>query len=40
MSNPNDYIKQKERALQRKLELIKMKGSKCEICGYGELPTS
>lgn len=34
MSNPNDYLKQKERALTRKLELIEAKGGKCEICGY------
>ena len=34
MANPNDYLKQKERALTRKLELIKTKGGKCEICGY------
>lgn len=34
MKNPNDYIKQKERALTRKLELIAMRGGKCEICGY------
>ena len=32
--NPNDYEKQKERALTRKLEIINMKGGKCEICGY------
>lgn len=32
--NPNDYVKQKERALSRKLELIKLKGGKCERCGY------
>ena len=32
--NPNDYAKQKERALSRKLELIRLKGGKCEICGY------
>ena len=30
----NDYIKQKERALTRKLEIIESKGGKCEICGY------
>ena len=34
MSNPNDYLKQRERALTRKLELIEAKGGKCEICGY------
>ena len=34
INNPNDYIKQKERALTRKLELINLKGGKCEICGY------
>lgn len=32
--NPNDYVKQKERALSRKLELIELKGGKCEMCGY------
>jgi hypothetical protein len=32
--NPNDYKKQKERALSRKMELISIKGGKCEICGY------
>jgi hypothetical protein len=32
--NPNYYVKQKERALSRKLELIKLKGGKCEKCGY------
>lgn len=32
--NPNDYEKQVERALIRKLELIEYKGGKCEICGY------
>ena len=34
MSNPNNYLKQQERALTRKLELIEEKGGKCEICGY------
>ena len=32
--NPNYYLKQKERAIKRKLELIKYKGGKCEVCGY------
>jgi predicted Zn-ribbon and HTH transcriptional regulator len=32
--NPNDYLKQKERALSRKLEIIRLKGGKCERCGY------
>lgn len=32
--NPNDYVKQKERALTRKLEIIQLKGGKCEKCGY------
>ena len=32
--NPNYYLKQKERALVRKLELIAERGNKCEICGY------
>jgi len=34
MQNPNSYLKQKERSLLRKLELIKEKGGKCKICGY------
>ena len=34
MKNPNDYANQKERALTRKLELIAMRGGKCELCGY------
>lgn len=32
--NPNNYIKQSERGLKRKLELISYKGCKCEKCGY------
>ena len=32
--NPNYYEKQKDRALKRKYELVKLKGGKCEICGY------
>lgn len=32
--NPNNYLKQRERALIRKLEMIDMKGGKCEVCGY------
>jgi hypothetical protein len=32
--NPNYYEKQQERAWSRKLELIKMMGGKCSICGY------
>lgn len=32
--NPNNYLKQKERAITRKLEIIKLKGGKCEKCGY------
>lgn len=32
--NPNYYLKQRERALVRKLEIIKLKGGKCEKCGY------
>ena len=32
--NPNEYKKQKERALKRKLELIELKGGKCQKCGY------
>lgn len=34
--NPNSYEKQKERAIKRKLELIKLKGGKCEKCGYSK----
>ena len=34
--NPNSYEKQKERAIKRKLELIKLKGGKCEKCGYNK----
>lgn len=32
--NSNNYKKQCERALKRKLELIELKGGECEICGY------
>lgn len=32
--NPNNYEKQKERAISRKYELVESKGGKCEICGY------
>lgn len=32
--NSNNYAKQRERALIRKLELIRYKGGKCEKCGY------
>ena len=32
--NPNDYEKQKLRALSRKKELVKLMGCKCSICGY------
>ena len=32
--SPNNYLKQCERALKRKLELIEKKGGKCELCGY------
>lgn len=34
MKNPNDYQKQKIRALKRKKEAIELKGGKCEKCGY------
>jgi hypothetical protein len=34
--NTNNYEKQKERALVRKLEIIKIKGGKCEKCGYNK----
>lgn len=32
--NPNYYLKQRERALARKIELVNYKGGKCEKCGY------
>lgn len=32
--NPNNYVKQQERAIKRKIELIEYKGGKCEKCGY------
>lgn len=32
--NPNNYNKQRERALKRKIELIEYKGGKCEKCNY------
>lgn len=32
--NYNDYNTQKLRGLKRKLELIKSRGGKCELCGY------
>ncbi len=31
-----NYKLQQQRAMDRKLELIKMKGGKCEICGYSK----
>lgn len=34
--NPNYYEKQKERALSRKMELIELRGGKCEMCGYAK----
>lgn len=34
--NPNYYLKQRERALVRKLELLAERGNKCEICGYNK----
>lgn len=33
-TNPNNYLKQKERAKQRKLEVIRLKGGCCSLCGY------
>lgn len=30
----NIYTKQFERGLKRKIELVKFKGGKCELCGY------
>lgn len=30
----NDYNTQKLRGLKRKLELVKSRGGKCELCGY------
>ena len=32
--NPNDYEKQVERAITRKIELVEYKGCQCQICGY------
>lgn len=32
--NYNDYNTQKLRGLKRKLELVKSRGGKCELCGY------
>ena len=32
--NPNNYEKQKLRAVSRKKELVKLMGGKCSICGY------
>jgi len=32
----NNYKAQKQRALNRKIELISMKGGKCESCGYNK----
>lgn len=32
--NENTYNYQKSRALERKLELIRLKGGGCECCGY------
>lgn len=34
INNSNSYKKQQERALCRKIELINIKGGKCEKCGY------
>ena len=31
-TNPNNYSSQKIRGIKRKLELIKRRGGKCEIC--------
>lgn len=30
----NSYAQQKERGIKRKIDLVKMKGGCCEICGY------
>ena len=35
-TNSNNYENQKIRGLKRKLEAIKQKGGKCEICGYNK----
>lgn len=35
-NNSNNYKSQKLRGLKRKLELIKLRGGKCEICGYNK----
>lgn len=34
IKTPYNYISQKYRGLSRKLEIIKERGGKCEICGY------
>lgn len=34
--NSNSYLKQKERALKRKKEIIELKGGKCCLCGYNK----
>lgn len=33
-ANPNSYVKQKARGLDRKLSMIKLMGGKCCKCGY------
>lgn len=35
--NYNDYNTQKLRGLKRKLELVKSRGGKCELCGYAAM---
>lgn len=35
-TNPNDYLTQQKRAIERKLFFIHEKGGKCEICGYAK----
>lgn len=35
-NNHQSYIKQQERGLKRKLELIKLSGGKCKHCSYNE----
>ena len=34
--NENTYMKQKERGVSRKIELIKLLGGKCDICAYNK----
>ena len=35
-ANPNNYLKQKQRGLLRKIQLINEFGGKCQECGYNK----